>query len=333
MYTYNVVPMGFVQSSFHVQRAMWSLFAEHFGRGIFVYLDDTATWSEYIFLCRAVFVILRKARLFCKRAKCHFGLPSVQILGHIVSRNGLCMSEGRKEAVNAVPFPRNTRELRRFLGMCNYMRSFIPKYSLLAKPLSACVNTSVAEWPREQMKAAFGTLKEAVNNMLSLAHLDYNVPVVLQTDASTVGVGGALINRYPDGDRVVGCCSHAFSDTEAKWKTIEQESFGVVFCIMYWYAVLYGHHFLIETDHRNLIYIHAGTSAKVVRWSLLLQSLSYAISHIPGPSNVIADALSRTPARIGHALHALRLTDFDALPGPMWLGAVRAVVEVKAEDA
>ena len=48
---------------------------------------------------------------------------------------------------------------------------------------------------------------------------------------------------------------------------------------------------------------------------------------------MIADALSRTPARIGHALHALRLTDYDAPTWPMRLGAVRAVVEVQEENA
>jgi hypothetical protein len=329
MYTYCVVPMGFVESSFHVQRQMNKRFAKYIGRGIFVYLDDiiiyACTWVEFIRNCRAALTILREARLFCKRSKCVFGLPSVQILGHIVSRDGLKMSEGRKEAVMAVPFPRNTRELRRFLGMCNYMRAFIPRYSLLARPLSAQVNTPVGEWPRRDMEPAFQELKEAVANQLSLAHLDYSVPLVLQTDASTVGVGAALINRHADGDRVVGCCSHAFTETEHRWKTIEQEAFAVVFAVLYWYPVLYGHHFVIETDHRNLVYIHSGSSAKVTRWSLLLQSLSYAISHIAGVANVIADALSRTPARLGYALHALRLSDFDPPSWPKRLGAVRAV--------
>ena len=148
--------------------------------------------------------ILRAARLVCKRSKCQFGLPSVQILGHIVSRDGLKMSEGRKEAVMAVPFPKNTRELRRFLGMCNYMRAFIPRYSLLAKPVSAQVNTPVSEWPRREMVTALEQLKDAVVGQLSLAHLDYSLPIVLQTDASTVGVGAALINRRADGDRVIG---------------------------------------------------------------------------------------------------------------------------------
>ena len=329
MYTYCVVPMGFVESSFHVQRQMCKLFAKHFGRGIFVYLDDIIIygeiWVEFIRILRAAMEILRAARLVCKRSKCHFGLPSIQILGHIVSREGLKMSDGRKEAVTAVPFPRNTRALRRFLGMCNYMRNFIPGYSMLAKPLTARVNTPIGEWPRAAMSAAFDKLKDAVNEQLSLAHLDYSLPLVLQTDASTIGVGAALINRSHDGDRVLGCCSHAFTETEQRWKTIEQEAFAVVFGVLYFYALLYGHHFTIETDHRNLVYIHSGSSAKVTRWSLLLQSLCYAVSHIPGTVNVIADALSRTPARTGHTLHALRLGDFDPPSWPRRLGAVRAV--------
>ena len=158
MYTYRVVPMGIVQSSFHVQRAMYTLFAEYFARGIFVYLDDiiiyAATWEEFRFLCREALTILQKARLSCKRSKCSFGLPSVQILGHVVSRDGLRMDDRRKEAVLAVPFPRTTRELRRFLGMCNYMRMFIPEYAVLSKPLSTQVNTAVAEWPKRGMQEA-----------------------------------------------------------------------------------------------------------------------------------------------------------------------------------
>jgi hypothetical protein len=336
MYTYRVVPMGFVQSSFHVQRAMYSLFSEYFARGIFVYLDDiiiyAASWEEFIHLCRAALTILREARLCCKRSKCSFGLPSVHILGHVVSRHGLRMDDRRKEAVLAIPFPRTTRELRRFLGMCNYMRMFIPAYAVLSKPLSAQVNTAVAGWPVKEMHEAFNRVKDAVAEQLSLAHLDYSVPMVLQTDASTLGVGAALINRHVESDRVVACCSHAFTEAEMRWKTVEQECFAVVFGVIYFYAILCGHHFVIETDHRNLTYIHSGTSAKVVRWSLLLQSLDYSISFLPGVSNVVADTLSRAPARIGHALHAIRLSDFVASPVTRRLGAVRAVDEPVSEE-
>jgi hypothetical protein len=49
------------------------------------------------------------------------------------------------------------------------------------------------------MGEAFEKLKRAVAAQLSLAHLNYEVPLVIQCDASILGVGGVLINRYPHG--------------------------------------------------------------------------------------------------------------------------------------
>ena len=71
-----------------------------------------------------------------------------------------------------------------------------------------------------------------------------------------------------------------------------------------------------------------------MRWSLLLQAMSYSISFIAGESNVIADALSRAPVGLVHAVHALRLSDFEPTQAPMrrvTLGA-GLVVGVTAEQ-
>lgn len=118
-----------------------------------------------------------------------------------------------------------------------------------------------------------------------------------------------------------------------KWKTVEQEAFALAFAVIYFYSLLYGHHFLIETNHRNLTYIHSGTSGKVTRWSLLLQSLAYSISFLPGLNNVIADTFSREPAHVGRALHAIRWRDFRKPTVSMRFSAVRAAVsEISAEE-
>jgi hypothetical protein len=255
--------------------------------------------------------ILVDANLCLKAEKCAFGAREICVLGHHVSRDGIRMGSDRVDAVTSMPFPRNARELRRFLGMTNYMRDYIPEYSLLAKPLSQEVNNPPGEWPKVEMGEAFEKLKRAVAAQLYLAHLNYEVPLVIQCDASILGVGGVLINRYPHGDRVIKCVSHAFTDTESRWKTLEQEAFAVVFTVLYFRTVLYGQFFLVETDHRNLTFVHAGTSAKVTRWSLALQRFSFGISFIPGESNVIADALRRAPASAPRSLHAIRLSDFS----------------------
>jgi len=257
-----------------------------------------------------VFEVLLSANLFLKKEKCTFGAREVHVLGHVVSREGVRSDSSRIDAVVAMPFPRNARELRRFLGMTNFMREYIPRYSLLAKPLSREVNNPPGEWPRADMQAAFDELKRAVAAQLSLAHLDYSVPVVVQCDASVLGLGGVLINRYPQGDRVVKCVSHAFTEAESRWKTLEQEAFAVVFTLLHFRNVLWGHHFMVETDHRNLTFIHARTSAKVIRWSLAVQQFSFVISFIAGDENVVADALSRAPAGAALSVQVLRATDF-----------------------
>jgi hypothetical protein len=171
----------------------------------------------------------------------------------VVSRDGIRSVTERIDAIRAVPFPRNVQELRRFLGMTNFMRDYIKGYSMLAKPLSQQVNNPVGEWPQREMRLAFETLKDSVTSQLSLAHLDYSVPIVVQFGASILGIAGALINRYPQGDRVIKCVSHAFTEAESKWKTIEQESFAIVFILCFFRLVLIGHYFIVETDHRNII--------------------------------------------------------------------------------
>jgi hypothetical protein len=44
-YQYRTVAMGHVQSSFHVQRQMHKIFAEHVGNGILIYIDDIVVYS------------------------------------------------------------------------------------------------------------------------------------------------------------------------------------------------------------------------------------------------------------------------------------------------
>ena len=320
IYQYRVVCMGGVGSVFYLQRTMVRLLEKSHTRGSLVYLDDvhvySETWAEFIRLLREVLGIFIEANLHLKMEKCAFGAREICVLGHVVSPDGVRMSTDRIDAVTAMPFPRNVRELRRFLGMTNYMRDYIPEYSTLAKPLSREVNVPPGDWPQAEMREAFEKLKRAVAAQLSLSHLDYSVPLVLQCDASILGIGGALINRFPGGvDRVIKCVSHAFTDAESRWKTLEQEAFAVVFVVLFFRTILYGQYFLVETDHRNLTFVHAGTSAKVTRWSLALQQFSFGISFIPGEKNVIADALSRAPAGAPRNLHAIRLTDFsEAVP-------------------
>jgi hypothetical protein len=129
MYQYRVVCMGNTDSTNYLQRTMVRLFKKTHMRGSLVFLDDIfaygKTWAEFVAALRGVFEVLLSANLFLKKEKCTFGAREVHVLGHVVSREGVRSDSSRIDAVVAMPFPRNARELRRFLGMTNFMREYI----------------------------------------------------------------------------------------------------------------------------------------------------------------------------------------------------------------
>jgi hypothetical protein len=88
--------------------------------------------------------------------------------------------------------------------------------------------------------------------------------------------------------------SHTFSEQARKWATIEQEAFAIFyFIVIKLHNILQGHHFTLETDHRNLVWLYNSETPKLVRWKLRLQEFDFKIVHIPGKTNIIADCISR----------------------------------------
>jgi hypothetical protein len=148
-YRYRVVCMGNAASVYYLQRTMVRLLVKSHARGSLVYLDDVhvyaETWGEFVRLLGEVLSTFIGANLHLKAEKCAFDAREISVLGHLVSRDGIRISTERLDAVTSMPFPRNVRDLRRFLGMTNYMRDYVPNYSLLAKPLSQEVNTPPKE--------------------------------------------------------------------------------------------------------------------------------------------------------------------------------------------
>ena len=67
--------------------------------------------------------------------------------------------------------------------------------------------------------------------------------------------------------------------------------------------MLLGAKLFVYTDHRNLTHkISQLTTQRVLRWQLLLEEYGPTFPYLPGPQNVIADALSRVPTTLVHFL-------------------------------
>jgi hypothetical protein len=131
---------------------------------------------------------------------------------------------------------------------------------------------------------------------------DFNKTFYLQTDASAYGVG-AVLSQEGEGSAThkpkrhpIAYYSSTFTPTEQNYNIFEREFLGVKKALANWrpYLIWTKEPFIIETDHKNLTYWKSPRklSGRTARWYEELQDYNFKIVHIPGKSNVPADALS-----------------------------------------
>jgi hypothetical protein len=118
--------------------------------------------------------------------------------------------------------------VREFLGLANYFRSLIPRFSQTADPLNAMTRASTV-WrtgapPRPEAQAAFNKLKEALMSAPIVVNPNREGRFVLQTDASTGtesaagGMGAVLIQEQKDKiEQVVAYASRGLKDHEKNY--------------------------------------------------------------------------------------------------------------------
>ena len=82
---------------------------------------------------------------------------------------------------------------------------------------------------------------------------------------------------------------------ETRYSTIEKECLAIKLGVEAFCVYLLGRNFLIQTDHRSLVWLDKlkDKNMRLARWSLILQEYSFKVIHRAGNKNGNADALSR----------------------------------------
>ena len=132
-------------------------------------------------------------------------------------------------------------------------------------------------------------------------HFNQTLPSVLIVDASPTGLGAILAQVQPDDSiRPVSYASRTLTKTERNYSQIEREALAVRWGCKRFHMYLYGSHFTVQTDHKPLDVLlkeRGHPSARILKWSLELQSYNFTIKHIAGKNNP-ADILSRQSLRM-----------------------------------
>jgi hypothetical protein len=300
LFEFNVMPFGLCNAPATFQRLMNQVMSRYIGKFIVVYLDDitiySKTFDDHIKHLKTIFETLRQAKLKLNKDKCHFFLPSIKFLGHVITRNGILPDEDKLIKVKNFPIPNNLRTLRGFLGLASYYRKFIQKFSDIAKPLNQLLQKGEKfNWTQLQQKA-FEKLKHYLITAPILQHPDFDKPFYLHTDASGIGLGAVLAQKDDDNKReyAIAYASRSLTKAEKNYSATELECLAVVWAVEHFHQYFGTNHFFVVTDHAALKWLKTTElKGRRARWIIRLESYNYTILHRAGRKHNNADVLSR----------------------------------------
>ena len=247
-----------------------------------------------------IFDHLASLDLYLKPEKCQFKQEQIKYLGMIIGNGQIQMDISKTNAVSKWPQPKNIHNVQAVLGYTSYYRCFFKGYSTIARPLIDLTKKAAEFCWEDTHERAFQMLIQGMSKQPILLQPDFDKQFVLQTDASTLGMGAVLLQEGTTKKlQPVKFFSATFTPTERNYNVYERELLAIMKALAHWrpYLGWTKEPFLIQTDHANLQYWKSprNLNRHTARWHADLQDYDFVLQHIPGKTNTLPDVLSRLP--------------------------------------
>lgn len=244
----------------------------------------------------ALLMRLKDENLKLNRNKVRLCLTEVIYYGHILSKDGVKADPNKITSILNMKEPENREDVLRFLGMVTYLGKFLPNLSTVAEPLRKLTHLSSDFVWSSEVITAFNKLKQMVTETPILRYFDSEKPVVIQTDASSFGLGCVMMQD----DGPVGFGAKALNATQRNYAQIEKEMLAIVFACKRFDQFICGKtDVTVETDHKPLISIVKKSLLKAPKrlqaMIMSLQRYNLTLKYTKGSEVIIADTLSRAP--------------------------------------
>jgi hypothetical protein len=196
------------------------------GTTIRVYMDDIAvttkaflspscTYTAHVTAVTGILQVALDHDLYFKPEKCIFHASSIDYLGVILEKGVTRMDPIKISGIKDWPMPTSVKDVRSFLGFCNFYRPFIRGFATVARPLNELTQKDATwTWTDRQQKA-FMTLKQRVTSKPILVQPVLTDQFNLEVDASGFAVGAVLLQMKEDKKRhPVGYYSATLNEAE-----------------------------------------------------------------------------------------------------------------------
>ena len=302
-YCFKRLPFGITSASELFQRKMADLFDGL--DGVAVYQDDIiitgSSVQQHDQRLNKVLNIIQEAGMKLNKSKCTFRRESLEFLGHQFTKDGVAVDNQKVAAIQNMPSPTNIKELRRILGMVNFLGSYVPQLATVIQPLHELLRKETAWYWDNTQEQAFQKVKQLLSKAPVLHYFDPALPVVVAADASSYGVGAVIYQVKDSAKHPIAYASRTLLPSETRYAQIEKELLASVWACEKFQRYLIGlESFTLLTDHKPLVtFINERDLDQVpVRCQRLLMRLmrfTPVAEYLPGEKMYVADVLSRHP--------------------------------------
>jgi hypothetical protein len=298
-YAYRRMPFGLCNAPATFQRCMNAIFADYIEKIMEVFMDDFSVYGtsfeNCLFNLNKVLQRCEDQHLVLNWEKCHFMVTEGVVLGHRVSGRGIEVDRAKIEAIEKLPYPRDVRGIRSFLGHAGFYRRFIKDFSKISKPLTNLLQKDVPFSFNDDCVESFDVLKNALISAPIIQPPNWNLPFEIMCDASDYAEGVVLGQRVDKKLNVIYYASKTLDGAQRNYATTEKEFLAVIFACDKFRPYIVDSKVIVHTDHSAIKYLMSKKYAKprLIRWVLLLQEFDLHIVDRKGEDNPVADHLSR----------------------------------------
>ena len=290
---------------------------------------------------------LGQAGIVLNPEKFQFAQKTVDFAGFRVSDLTIEPLPKYLDAIRDFPTPSSTTDIRSWFGLVNQVANYAQLRDTMT-PFKPFLSPRKKFMWDDDLDRAFINSKEAIVNAIrhGVQIFDVNKRTCLRPDWSKKGIGYFLMQQCctcPLG--VPGCCddgwqvtlagSRFLSSAEERYAAVEGEALAVAWGLEQTRYFTQGcDNLIVVTDHKPLVKILGDrtldeiTNSRLFRIKQRTLPWRFEIEHLPGKSNLAADATSRNPSSSGAANNvSLNTNQDDMLEGAIMSSIVDEITD------